>query len=204
MSIRYIFFDLGNVLVHFDPNDACRNVSRLVGHSEAAVFSALYGSGVETRYERGELDCEAFATAFRAELGCDCDSEDLLREMSAMFRPNQAMQPLLDRLIASEPRLGILSNTCPAHWNWVQQQAWSVSSGWFGEAVLSYEVGRMKPEPEIYQAAQSIAGVPADQIFFTDDRLENIEAAREAGWRAELFHDAELLTKQLTALLPGL
>lgn len=195
--IRYFFFDLGNVLVHFDAMIACRNVAKLISRDEREVFEGLYGSGLEVEYEHGRMSDEDFAEAFRASLGVNCETADLLREMSAMFEPNDAMLPIIDRLQNSSIPLGILSNTCAAHWNWVQQQEWAVASGWFRNAVLSYEVGVMKPDPEIYRIATQVAGVDAGSIFFTDDRHENVEAAREAGWRAELFVNAERLMTDL-------
>jgi FMN phosphatase YigB (HAD superfamily) len=195
---KFIYFDLGNVLVHFDPNLACRNIASVAGASEEAVFTALYGSGVELRYERGELDDESFAEAFRSELGHGIATSELLEQMAAMFTPHVAMESLIGELqsLVREGALGglgILSNTCRAHWEWVQRQRWQVSSGWFGPAVLSYEVGRLKPEPEIYEAAREAAGVDAAEIFFTDDRLENIHAAQQSGWRAEVFQGVDHL-----------
>lgn len=196
--MRYFFFDLGNVLVHFDAMIACRNVAKLIQRDERAVFEGLYGSGLEVAYENGEMGDEAFAEAFRTSMGVECETADLLREMSAMFKPNLEILPVIDLLRARDIPLGILSNTCGAHWNWVQQQRWEVASGWFRDAVLSYEVGVMKPDPQIYGVAAQIAGVEPEQIYFTDDRQENVEAARDAGWQAELFVDAGRLLEGLS------
>jgi HAD superfamily hydrolase (TIGR01509 family) len=196
-TMRYFYFDLGNVLVHFDSMIACRNVGRLVDRDERQVFQALYGSGLEVRYEHGELSDEQFADLFRAELGVACGTDDLLREMSAMFTPNRAIEPIIRRLQNNGVPLGILSNTCAAHWRWVTSQGWSVANNWYRDAVLSFEVGVMKPEKQIYTHATQVAGVPPESIFFVDDRAENIEGARAAGWRAELFVDAERLMEVL-------
>jgi putative hydrolase of the HAD superfamily len=51
----------------------------------------------------------------------------------------------------------------------------------FDAVVISYEVQLAKPEPEIYRVTLSRLGVPAGAALFVDDRLENIEAARELG-----------------------
>jgi len=40
-----------------------------------------------------------------------------------------------------------------------------------------------------------------EHCFFTDDILENILAAREAGLQAEQFHDAEQLSQVLSQLI---
>jgi putative hydrolase of the HAD superfamily len=53
--------------------------------------------------------------------------------------------------------------------------------------VLSYEVGAMKPAPEIYREAVAKAGCSPGEIFFTDDIAMNVEAAREHGIDAVQF-----------------
>ncbi len=196
-AIEYVFFDLGNVLVHFDAAIACRNIAALVERDERQVFEALYGSGLELGYERGELDDEGLAEAFRRSLGVRCETADLLRAMSDMFTPNTAIEPVIASLEAADVPAGILSNTCAAHWQWILSRRWPVAQSWFRDAVLSYEIMHMKPEPEIYRAAAEVAGVPPESIFFTDDRPENVAGARRAGWRAELFVDVPRLTRSL-------
>ena len=196
-AIEYVFFDLGNVLVHFDTAIAVRNIAALVERDERQVFEAFYGSGLELAYERGELDDEALAEAFRRSLGVSCATADLLRAMSDMFTPNTAMEAVIASLEAADIPAGILSNTCASHWQWILSRRWPVTHGWFRDAVLSYEIMHMKPEAEIYQAAAEVAGVPPEAIFFTDDRPENVAGAKRAGWRAELFVDVPRLTKTL-------
>jgi FMN phosphatase YigB (HAD superfamily) len=76
--------------------------------------------------------------------------------------------------------------------------------GWFDPVVLSYRVHAMKPDLSIYRSAERMAGVGPESIFFIDDRAENVEGARAAGWRATLFVDASNLNRQLDAFLPPL
>lgn len=48
----------------------------------------------------------------------------------------------------------------------------------------SAALGHRKPSQEFFGLAQETLGVPADEVVFIDDLLENIEAARLFGWRA--------------------
>jgi len=200
--MAYVFFDLGNVLVHFDPLRACRNVAALVGCGPEDVEQEMYASGLELRYERGEFSDEEFVAALCqrlavATVGAPVKTAEILEAMGRMFTPHTAMEEILASLQQRGVPMGILSNTCAAHWRWIQDQQWRVSSGWFRDAVLSYEVGCLKPEAEIYRVAASLAGVPAAKIFFTDDREENVAAARGAGWHAVLFTDPDQLRTDL-------
>jgi len=63
--------------------------------------------------------------------------------------------------------------------------------------VLSHEAGAVKPEPAIYELAAARAGVEPGRIFFCDDLPGHVAAARAAGWDAEVFASAAMLSGQL-------
>jgi HAD superfamily hydrolase (TIGR01509 family) len=54
---------------------------------------------------------------------------------------------------------------------------------------LSYELHAVKPERAIYEAAARLAGHEPNEIFFVDDRPENVAGAREAGFESVLYTD---------------
>ena len=49
---------------------------------------------------------------------------------------------------------------------------------------LSFQIGAMKPDPRVFQAAAELAGVPPHEIFYCDDIPGHVEAARAAGYDA--------------------
>ena len=165
----------------------------------------IYTSGLETRLERGELTGDQFAAAVREQLlggeaagvtdqsrSCPAidphgvTTEQLLLAISDMFTPIEAMGPVMDQLRRQGQGVGILSNTCAAHWGWLTKQSYSVLSGRFEGVILSYLVGAMKPDAVIYDVAERAAQVEPQQMLFLDDRAENVAAARARGWNAEL------------------
>lgn len=50
--------------------------------------------------------------------------------------------------------------------------------------LASHDLGLIKPDPEIYRAAQTRFDHPPERIVFFDDLPDNIAAARAAGWNA--------------------
>ena len=66
------------------------------------------------------------------------------------------------------------------------------------DRLLSYELGCLKPEPAIYRIAIERAGVRPEEIFFADDRPENVEAARQAGIAATCFQSEQQLRLALS------
>jgi len=63
----------------------------------------------------------------------------------------------------------------------------------FDGLLNSADLGVAKPDPLAYAAAHRAIeadlgrGVARDEVWFTDDRDDNVTAAREFGWHAELF-----------------
>ena len=55
----------------------------------------------------------------------------------------------------------------------------------------------MKPDSRIYEVAVEKAGVLPSEIFFTDDKPENVQAALAVGFDAVLFTTANQLLHDL-------
>lgn len=69
----------------------------------------------------------------------------------------------------------------------------------FRDIVVSGDEKCAKPEPRIYEIAESRFGFPPEALFFTDDSPANVAAAQGRGWQAHLFTDAATLETQLVA-----
>ncbi len=201
--IDFVYFDLGNVLASFDVHRACRNVARRWNVEPQRVHSGLWVSGLQDRFEHGELSSESFAEQARDVLGLSAETaptQDLLRELSDMFEPIDEMAALVDAVRGVGIKLGILSNTCPAHWQFLLDEGYPSLRGPFDQLILSYEHGSMKPDRRLYEIARDSAGVDPGSILFLDDRLENVAAAKSCGWQAHQFTSPHVAVKLLRCL----
>lgn len=68
----------------------------------------------------------------------------------------------------------------------------------FGDIIVSGTEKVAKPEARIYEIVEERSGRTGSDLFFTDDNPANIEAAKQRGWDAHLFTDANALEQQLT------
>ena len=197
IAIQFLYFDLGNVLFHFSHEQMVRQMAELAGVATDVVERVLFVEGLQDRFEAGECDrhdyyeqfCEA--TSSRPQLAA------LEEAGSDIFALNSAILPLIERLGQLDLALGVLSNTCENHWRYVSDGRYPVLPGPFQTAVLSYEQRSMKPDRRIYDAAIDRAGLPPEQIFFVDDRPENVEGAKAVGIDAIMFEGVESLATNL-------
>lgn len=67
----------------------------------------------------------------------------------------------------------------------------------FDPCLLSCEIGIEKPDPRAYKTLLEKLELPAKDIVFIDDRLENIEKAKELGIDAILFESPLQIRKEL-------
>jgi len=194
---QFVYLDLGNVIVNFDREHAVRQMARVAGIAPEATHAAVFEGGLQAKLERGEIDWPAFHDAFSRSTGSTSDPARLADAASDMFALNVAMLPVIAAIERAGCRTGILSNTCGPHWDHLLGKRYAVLPGRFSLLVLSHEVGALKPDRAIYETAARMAGVPPEGIFFTDDVPEHVEAARAAGWDAEVFVTAHRLADDL-------
>jgi putative hydrolase of the HAD superfamily len=193
----FMYFDLGNVLLFFDHGLAIRSMAKIAGVAPAKMRSLIMDSDLQIEYETGLISGEEFIERIAAGLGKSLDSREMLQAAADMFIPNLQILPVIEHVKQAGVPIGLLSNTCQAHWEWILEQRYASVVDHFGPIVLSYEAKSMKPDSQIYRVAEQHAGCPPEKIFFVDDRHDNVEGARKAGWMAEPFTSADRLMDQI-------
>jgi 2-haloacid dehalogenase len=69
--------------------------------------------------------------------------------------------------------------------------------GWFDCAVISGEIGLVKPNREVFDFLLGKSGRRAEECVFIDDSPANVAAAREIGFDAIHFHSPRRLRDEL-------
>jgi len=206
MPPKVLYFDIGMVLVEFNHEVMCRQMAEVVGIAPDAVRDALFGSAENaaaiTSYESGRITTDQFFDHFCQVTGTRPDRKRLADAVCDIFHPIEPMFALVRRLADAGNRLALLSNTNPLQWNYLRDGRYPVMAvgdpvSAFDWAIVSYEVGAMKPGQEIYEAAARRAGAAPHEVFFTDDRLENVDGARATGLDAVQFIDHDSLVNAL-------
>ena len=195
-SIRFLYFDLGNVLLHFTLERMCRQMGEVAGLDPEMVRRIVFESPLQQDYELGRLSSEAFYESFCRETASRPDFEALSRAGADIFSLNESLIPVIAQLQRDGYRLGILSNTCEMHWEHCLRR-FPVLGEKFDVHVLSYRIGAMKPDRAIFGAAVAMAGVESQQVFFTDDVPGHVAGACVAGLDAVLYKSTPQLIEEL-------
>ena len=196
MPPKFIYFDMGNVLLYFDHRRAARQMAEVAGMTEVEVWQIVFGDDLQGRFERGQMTSRGFYDEFCELSGKRPDFDALERAGSDIFWPNRSIFPVINQLRSTGNRIGVLSNTSRSHWEYCVGRYRLIEAG-FEQHALSFDIGAMKPDAAIYRAAAEMAGLEPAEIFFTDDTAGQVEAARAAGFDAVQFTGTPQLVEAL-------
>jgi putative hydrolase of the HAD superfamily len=195
--IRTIIFDLGGVIVPFDFGRAWRRLQELTGLEPDQIRSRLTASGLPARFEIGGIEPRAFHVELAALLGFRMEYAAFCELWSSIFLPETLVPESMVEELKRRHKLLLLSNTNAIHFDMIRDNYPLLRH--FDRYVLSYEVGALKPDPRIYQAAIRHAGCEPGECFFTDDVPSYVEGARQEGIDAVQFTGLEPLRSALRA-----
>jgi glucose-1-phosphatase len=196
MQPKFLYFDLGKVLINFSVEQMLAQMGAVAGISVEQVRGGLFDGGLLREHEIGRLSSRQFYESFCDRTETGADYEALARASSDIFTLNYSMLAVVAQLGAAGYPLGVLSNTCENHWEHCLRR-FQVLRDLFTVHALSYRIGACKPDPAIYARAAEMAGSRPQAIFFTDDIAENVAGALAAGFDAVQYTS----TPQLVAAL---
>jgi glucose-1-phosphatase len=194
---KTIFFDLGGTIIPFDFQRGFTAMARHSPHSIEEIMRRVRSSDLFLRFEKGQIEPCPFVEQFCKLIDCRLDYERFCHLWGIIFLPETLIQESLLIGLKSHYRLFSLSNTNAIHFPQVMRE-YPILEHLQGH-VLSYEVGALKPAPEIYRAALARAECPAQECLFIDDIAANIEGARREGIDGIVFENAGQLEGDLAA-----
>lgn len=178
---KSIIFDIGGVLVDFDPKAYL--VDRLCNaEMEEKVYDLTFGSEEWQLLDAGKLSRydgnQRMLEHAHAE-GCAFEVQGVLDDWMHILRPRRRMQELVQKLKAHGYCVYYLSNIPEDVLDLLMNRD---MKGLFDGGVASCEVHINKPDPRIYKALLEKYHLKAQESVFIDDRLDNVQAAFRLGF----------------------
>lgn len=195
--IRNIVFDMGQVLVRFDPNRFLDREGIMDAGDRKIVMNELFRSMEWAQMDLGTMTEEMAEAMIMPRI------PERLREKAGHLLWHWAddremidgMEELAAGLKVNGYRLFLLSNASVAqHTYWPR---FPVSRQFDGK-LISCDVRVVKPMPEIYRIFMEKFSLKPEECLFIDDAAINVAAAVAQGWQGIVFHgDAEELKRKL-------
>ena len=197
--IKNIVFDMGNVLVRFDPELFMDRYS-LTGEDRKLIRNEVFRSVEWTMLDRGVIDEEIAEQRILPRLPerLHDAARGLIEKWDDPIVPVEGMLELLQALKAKGYRLYLLSNAAtrqPIYW--ARAEASKLMDG----ALISAEVKLLKPDPQIYRTFLRKFALRPEECVFIDDTPINVEGALYENMAGIVFNmDVAALAESLHAL----
>jgi putative hydrolase of the HAD superfamily len=187
IPIQFVLFDLGGVLVDPGGVGPLRALSGI--DSDEELWARWLRSPWVRRFEAGRCSPEEFAAGFVDDWGLGLTPASFLEDFSRWPGTEYAgASELVARVRESLP-VGFLSNANAYQWH-ARFGRLELTSA-FDYRFLSFELGMVKPDPEIFETVAARLPVGAGQVLFLDDNAVNVDAAAAAGFAARRVQGPE-------------
>ena len=186
MSIEAVIFDIGNVLIEWQPE---RLYDKVIGEERRKqMFAEVDLHGMNDGVDRGDNWLEAVeATAAKYPQWHD---EIMMWHSRWIDMASPAIDHsvrLLRALRAAGVPVFALTNFGIQTFELGEREYPFLEE--FDRRYVSGHMGVIKPEARIYEMVEQDCGIAPSGLLFTDDRVDNIKAADARGWQTHLFTD---------------
>ncbi len=199
-DIKVLLFDLGNVLVDFDPDPAMKRIAGFCSKSPGEILNLLSSSGAVNSFEKGELSAPDFYKRVKEILGLNLGYDSFVSIWNEVFffsSKNRSVYHIANKL-KQNYRIALLSNTNILHYRYIDENFPVL--GIFDKKFLSFEIGAIKPERLIYEKVINLLGVLPKDIFYIDDRPDLVKEASRLGINGFVFTGIKQLVRDLSSL----
>jgi len=197
MNVKIVVFDYGGVICLVPSPEMRSELVRLSGLSAEVLWDL--DRKYRGEWDRGTYDGIGHYRFILAKAGVSLDDDTLARIVRVDIESWKHLDPDTFRLMkdikAAGLRLGILSN--------IPRDFPRSSVPAFAEAdiaVYSCDLGIIKPEAGIYEKLMEKAGCLYEEIVFFDDKVDNVNKARELGIQAFLWEGAGQARKLVSGI----
>lgn len=192
---KAVVLDFGGVMTKEPDRE---KVSNFILESFQLSKKAFVQANIDRKeaIKNGQTDVE-FWMKFAEKNGIPISEKWLVEMQTAMreaINPNIEMYGLVWELKEKDVPVILFSNIDRRHANLVH---WVGLYDSFPRRILSCDIGVEKPSPEAYKKMLEILELHADEVFFVDDKEENVAAAKALGIDAVRFESLNQIKQEL-------
>ena len=197
IMIKNIIFDMGNVLIDFNPMQYIGELHLDDKEEEVKLFKAAYLNYKSIYMDYGKITESEFVDHVVSGIGEKYRDKvaEVIMHWDQHLTPIKGMEELVKELKDKGYKIYLLSN---AGFN--QHDYWTKipAHKYFDGKVVSCDVGEVKPFPKIYEALYEKFDLKPEECFFIDDLIINIFGAQRTGMDGYVFTgDVKDLRKEL-------
>ena len=183
---KNIVFDMGNVLIKFDPKEY---INSYVKEEEIAdcLYKEIFLSKEWIQYDRGVINLDGIISAVEDRV--EEEYHDYVKFIVSNWRnkllAHSDMEELVTKLKAKGYKIYLLSNVSKHYYDFRENIP---TLKYFDGEFISADYQLIKPEKEIFLEFYKKFNLKPEECFFIDDLALNIEAAEKTGMKGFVYH----------------
>jgi HAD superfamily hydrolase (TIGR01509 family) len=178
--ITAVVFDMDGVLCHYRIERRLALLASWSGRSPDEVLAAIWRSGFEDEAERGLLSADDYLMGFGERIGYPLTAQQWVEARRISIEPDAAVLEIARRLGATRP-IGMLTNNPWLLKRHIAEVFPAIAEIFGDRALFSAELGRSKPDPEVFRRLATRLAVAPGETLYLDDDATYVAGAREAG-----------------------
>ena len=193
--IKAITFDLDGV--YFTPDSFSnfkKNLPKKV--TDPNLVDQVFQRSDETKkFRRGEISEDDYWSFARQSLGITISNPEIFQLLADSYNFDPKVAALVKKVRSAGYKTCICSNNFPTRTRMLEEKFHFLSD--FDVKIFSFEVGVMKPDPVIYNALIKAADCLPQEVIYSDDKVDNVNAALALGINAFEFQGFDHFVAQL-------
>ena len=189
-QIKNIVFDLGNVLVDVDYHLFTEAMAW-----DHDVFMTFYDSNFFREFETGKRSETEYFIELNKYIPLNEGAEQQYRENIHKAFPLRPKTWALVHWLKKRYNIILFSNTNSLDYNGIDKAI--DLKRVIRSSFVSHAQGLLKPDPLSYLRLVELFNIDPSETLFVDDRQENTDGAKKAGWHAEVIESEEGLFEVL-------
>lgn len=199
MSIHVVLFDIGGVIVKWKDEWLYKDVAKKFGLS--GVLLVNEGKKELSNLRLGKIS----EPEMWQRIGTKINSEELSNIKESLIHNifksrisvDKSIFTIIKQLQKKNIKIGILSNTTLVTHTIVEEL---IDMSYFNYQFLSYRIGWEKPDEKIFKYVTEQLPYSKEEILFIDDKISNVNAAKEFGIKTIHFIDTSQFMADLNSL----
>ena len=194
--IKNIIFDMGNVLLDYNP-DAAMQMLGINEKAKPVIMKELFGGNEWVQLDLGNISVdEAFENIKqRIHEEYHSDLRKCIDGWDVCMVPVEGAKEFCEAVKSEGFGVYILSNAHKSFYSYFPRY---FNLDFFDGVVVSADVHTVKPDIKIYKHLLEKYNLKAEECLFIDDRADNVDGALKSGMKAVQFkNDFEEIKKSI-------
>ena len=199
--IKAVIFDYGNVIRKWDNHIFLDKIVKKSNKSYEYIDNFIFSSGLQDKFELGEISEIDFFRIIKKQCNFSITQKEFFKEYTSRIFENIQSTLALIKKLKKNYKVALLSNTTKVDFDFLIKNLKEFPL--FDAVTLSFELGFVKPEKEIFIDLLNKLNLKPNECVFIDDIKEYSDVASKLGIHGIHYTSYENLIKELKKLNVG-